>query len=277
MEEKIAAIISTYNEEQRIRYILESVKNFDDIIIFDKGSTDKTLKIAEEYGTHIYNIPYSDDKTSKEYLKIWELAMKESKCEWLLLLTCSDVLPVELYHKMIEYINLNDVDVVEVPFYRYSMGFCSKYSFYGDYEYKDILVKKSVFINDMDIHVMTKCKEGSKMGRLEIEDHSIAVYHLTHENLQLIIERHLRYAKDEAAYYLNRKEGLKVAWHELLRQVYRYFKLKTYKLGEKGKAQLCMLLLYRSAKYLDIYFDKEKEDEIAEIYNKIRKSVLKAE
>lgn len=270
MNTKIAVIISSYNEEKRIGYLLDSVKMFDDIIVLDKSSQDNTANIVKSYNAKLYTIPYTDITTDKEYADVLNRALRETDCDWIIFLVCSDIVHPEFYQTVNQYISNHDVDVVEVPFYRYSMGFTSKYSFYKDLHYKAILLKKSVYINDTDIHVMSKYSKDSKVGRMVESNPQIAVYHLTHENLELILERHLRYAKVEATCFATREEGLQKTWRELLRQVYLYFKLKTYKLGEKGKAQLCMLLLYRAAKYLNVYFSKEKEAEIKQIYDDIR-------
>lgn len=270
MNTKIAVIILAYNEEKRIGYLLDSVKMFDDVIVLDKSSTDNTINIVKSYNAKLYTVPFTDITTDEGYSSVFNQALRETDCDWMIFLVCSDIVHPEFYQKASQYISNNDVDVVEIPMYRYSMGFTSKYSFYKELHYKDILLKKNVYINDSDIHVMTKYSDDCKVGRLVDENKQIAVYHLTHENLELILERHLRYAEEEAGCFATREEGLQKTWKELLRQIYYYFKMGTYKLGERGKAQLCMLLLYRAAKYLNVYFSKEKEAEIKAIYDDIR-------
>lgn len=270
MDIKIVAILEVYNEEKRIGYTLDSLQKFDDVIVFDKGSDDGTVDIAKKYNAKVYTIPLNDDKTDIERGKIFKQAMRETECEWMLLLTSSDIIHPDFYDKACQYICESNVDVVEVPFYRYSMGFISKYSFYKALHYKDILLKKDVYRIDPDIHTMTKYSKGCRVGRMEDSNRQVAIYHLTHESLELILERHLRYAKAEAACFPTREEGLYRTWRDILRQIYLFIKLKTYKLGEKGKAQLCMLLFYRTAKYLNVYFDQNTEDEIKRFYDEIR-------
>ena len=51
MEEKIkvSAILKTKNNEDKLCETLESIKDFDEIIILDEHSTDDTVEIAKEY------------------------------------------------------------------------------------------------------------------------------------------------------------------------------------------------------------------------------------
>ena len=53
--EKIACTVEilTWNSEKTLKACLESVKDFDDIIILDGNSTDKTLEIANNYRARI--------------------------------------------------------------------------------------------------------------------------------------------------------------------------------------------------------------------------------
>jgi (heptosyl)LPS beta-1,4-glucosyltransferase len=54
MMNKISVVIICKNEENNIRRCLESIKWADEIVIYDTGSTDKTLNICAEYTKTIY-------------------------------------------------------------------------------------------------------------------------------------------------------------------------------------------------------------------------------
>ena len=43
----ISVVVNTYNAEQHLKGVLESVKDFDEIVICDMESTDHTLDIAK--------------------------------------------------------------------------------------------------------------------------------------------------------------------------------------------------------------------------------------
>ena len=51
---KASVYIICKNEEKHIKRVLESVKDFDEIILVDSGSTDNTLEIAKDYTKNIY-------------------------------------------------------------------------------------------------------------------------------------------------------------------------------------------------------------------------------
>ena len=46
---KISAVLIVKNEEKLLARCLESLKGFDEIIVCDTGSTDKTIEIAKKY------------------------------------------------------------------------------------------------------------------------------------------------------------------------------------------------------------------------------------
>lgn len=57
---KVSACIIAKNEEENLPRLLKSLAGkFDDIVLVDTGSTDKTKEIAREYGCRVYEIPWS--------------------------------------------------------------------------------------------------------------------------------------------------------------------------------------------------------------------------
>ena len=57
-DNKISVIINTYNAEQHLRKVLDSVKDFDEVVVCDMESTDHTLEIAKEYGCKIVTFDF---------------------------------------------------------------------------------------------------------------------------------------------------------------------------------------------------------------------------
>ncbi len=57
MEQKISVVINTYNAQKHLAEVLETVKGFDEIVVCDMESTDRTIEIASNYGCKIVYFP----------------------------------------------------------------------------------------------------------------------------------------------------------------------------------------------------------------------------
>lgn len=87
------------NAEKEIRRALESVKDFDEIVLCDGGSTDRTVEIAREFGARIVN-------QKKEYLDAdgriahfgdaRDHVLSETTHEWFLMLNPDEFISEEL-------------------------------------------------------------------------------------------------------------------------------------------------------------------------------------
>ena len=282
---KVTAVVLTYNEEKRIEAVLQALNKFDTIIVWDKSSTDRTVEIAKTYGAKIFRVEYYNDTIPIEVQKRYrEFLFEEQDNEWVLSLTASDIVHIGLYDEIVRNIREQGArySVMEVPIYRYSMGIEGKHTFYGGIQYQADLYRREMYpTNGMEkmIHEsffkdMAKCKVICK-------DQTIAIYHLTHPDLPLIMDRHWRYAVqyviDSEKHGRDRKRVMRYSIHECIRLVGRYFKNRIYKSGETGKAQLMMLLMYNCMIYLNAFFDNDREQKIKETYVKIARMCEKGE
>lgn len=85
----ITVIIGTYNSAKYIRKAIECVRDFDEVLIFDKGSTDATLEIAGKAGCDVVYSPGDDtDGYSAHYH-----AMHKAKNDWILFLKPGELAP----------------------------------------------------------------------------------------------------------------------------------------------------------------------------------------
>lgn len=58
---RLSAVFIVKNEEELLAQAMESVKEFDEIIVIDTGSTDRTKEIASQYTDKIFDFPWCDD------------------------------------------------------------------------------------------------------------------------------------------------------------------------------------------------------------------------
>ena len=96
------------NEEKRIKRVLESVKDVDEIIIVDSGSTDRTLDIVKDYTNNIYHKDWLGFAVQKEYAR--SLCNKE----WVLNLDADEQLTNELKNEIIKTIDENKIDGLNI-------------------------------------------------------------------------------------------------------------------------------------------------------------------
>ncbi|MCR8684996.1 glycosyltransferase family 2 protein [Campylobacter ureolyticus] len=105
---KASVYIICQDEEKHIARVLESVKDFNEIIIVDSGSTDKTLEIAKRYNVAIFHKNFLGYSAQKEYAK--------NLCsnEWVLNLDADEELSDNLKDDIIETINENKCQALEI-------------------------------------------------------------------------------------------------------------------------------------------------------------------
>jgi glycosyltransferase involved in cell wall biosynthesis len=87
MNPKLTVTIITLNEERNIRRTLESVKWADEIIVFDSGSTDRTVSICSEYTNKVFHQDWLGFSAQKN------AAIERASGEWVLSLDADE--PVE--------------------------------------------------------------------------------------------------------------------------------------------------------------------------------------
>ncbi len=116
---KISVVINTYNAEQHLAAVLESVKDFDEVLICDMESTDTTLNIARQYGCRIITFErkqYNIVEPAREY------AIHEAKHEWVLVVDADELVTPELKDYLYQHIKNNGADGLFIPRKNYFMG-----------------------------------------------------------------------------------------------------------------------------------------------------------
>ena len=83
---KISACYMVKNAAEDLRRSLESlVKHVDEIIVVDTGSTDETVKVAEEFGAKIFHETWQDDFSTPR-----NIAIHEATGDWIVFLDADE-------------------------------------------------------------------------------------------------------------------------------------------------------------------------------------------
>ena len=113
---QVSIAIITRNEEKNIKDALDSVREFDEIIIVDSYSTDKTMEICKEYGTNIYQHEWEG------YARQKQKAVDYASGPWVLILDADERLTPELKNEVTKKIADSRYDGYYIPRENYFMG-----------------------------------------------------------------------------------------------------------------------------------------------------------
>lgn len=79
------------NEEKLLGRCLQSIKEVaDELVVVDTGSTDSTVKVAEDFGANVIRAQWKND-----FAWARNISIKQATCQWILWLDADDVVPSE--------------------------------------------------------------------------------------------------------------------------------------------------------------------------------------
>lgn len=113
---KASVFIICKNEQKHIKTVLESVKDFDEIIIVDSGSSDDTLDIAKQYTHKIFIQEWLGFSAQKDF------ARNLCTNKWVLNLDADEQLSKELKQEIKECIKKDNIDGLEIKLSSEYMG-----------------------------------------------------------------------------------------------------------------------------------------------------------
>jgi len=160
----LSVIIITKNEEDRLKPCLESVRDLaDEIILFDSGSTDKTLEIAKEFTSQIFETDWPGYGIQKQR------ALTKATGTWVLSIDADEVLTDELKTEIRDTLAKNPKEVAfRLP---WAVTIFGKRLDYGNSarSVKRLFRRKGARFTDAIVHekiLVPKGPEGKMKGRL---------------------------------------------------------------------------------------------------------------
>lgn len=88
---KVSVVIITLNNVRTIRQVLEAIKGWaDEIVVVDSGSTDETVRIANEFGCKTQFRKFDGFGTQKRF------AVDQAKNDWIFIVDSDEVVSEEL-------------------------------------------------------------------------------------------------------------------------------------------------------------------------------------
>ena len=106
MEHKISVVINTYNAEEKLTQVLDTVKDFDEIVICDMESTDSTLDIARKYNCKIVTFPKGEHKIVEPAR---QFAIDSATYKWVLVVDADELITPELKSTLYDLLKSDDI------------------------------------------------------------------------------------------------------------------------------------------------------------------------
>lgn len=179
---KISVIIHTYNAQLYLARVLESVKNFDEILICDMYSTDKTIEIAEKYNCRII---YHENVGFVEPARMY--AISQAEYEWVLIVDADELITPELRTYLYNFIEENkklDISAIKIPRKNFQLG-RFMHSYYPDYIIR--FVKKNKVVWPPVLHA--KPEIDGEVLTIPSKRIDLAFIHLANEPIRLTINK----------------------------------------------------------------------------------------
>ena len=247
MNKNITIMIFTRNEENRLPYIYENLKNFCEIIVFDGGSTDGTLDYCDKNNIkYLIRPAHAADDTLEENTYKW--AHENVSTEYVLNVICSHFYPKELLDKFSNIADENRLEAVyhDVVVHRY-----------GQVVHKPILrrvasacnfyKKSTVNFEQAKIHDELAIQfNKDNMIRLDARD-ELSLHLFQDDDCHGFINKTSKYATIEAnqRFMAGKKVGFTgVFFKPLLRFFYSYFRSGAFIHGMPGLIYSVLNLVY---------------------------------
>ncbi len=222
---KLSAVVLTKNEEAYIAGCIESLRWADEVVVFDSGSTDRTVEIAGELGAVVIQHPFRDFASQRN------AALQAVGSEWIFFVDADERIPPALAGEILQAVRDPEIDGWWLPTYNYLLGrLMLNAGLHPDYHLR--LFRRGCASYDSNIKVHEKPTLEGKTGYLQNP-----LIHYSCENWGEFRNHQGIYAgyKAQAMY----EQGTRTNFFHFvagpfLEFIRRYFRLRGYKDGWNG-------------------------------------------
>jgi len=247
MNKNITAMIATFNEERRLPYVYENLKNFCNIIVFDGGSTDKTFEYCKKENIKFLSRP-KVDKGDEMRLGDLMWMFKNTPTEYVILVYCAHFYPVELLNCYSKIANENILSAVYQDLIVFRYGTIVHKPFVRRIPSVCNFFKKSIInFEGAKIHDELAIKfDKTNMIRLEAKD-ELSLHLFQDDDCQSFTTKTIKYAALEAKQQFGASKRLGflgLLFKPLWRGFYAYFRSGAVKRGIPGLIYSILNMVY---------------------------------
>lgn len=234
---KISVVINTYNAEEFLERVLHSVKDFDEIVICDMYSTDKTLEIVSKYNCKLI----SHERTGiVEPARAFAISQAEN--DWVLVVDADELVTEDLREYLYEIVQTKtDITALRIPRKNYLMG-RFMHSAYPDHILRFFKKENVSWPTTIHAHPIID-------GRIETipaQRKDLAFIHLANEPIKVTIQKMNTYTEFELKRRKDRNYGyLSLIFEPFLRFLRFYIFKGGFRDGMPGLIWASMYAYYK--------------------------------
>lgn len=142
----ISAVVLAKNNDNTLKKTLESLKTFDDVVVYDNGSIDKTISIAKSFdNVNLVEGEFNGFGWSKNK------AASYAKNDWIIIIDSDEVIDHELL-TILQSIKLDINTVYKLNFKAFYKDIQVKYCGWNNQKIKRLYNRQKTKYNDNDVH-----------------------------------------------------------------------------------------------------------------------------
>jgi glycosyltransferase involved in cell wall biosynthesis len=173
----ISAVVLAKNNEATIEKTLLSLREFDDVVVYDNGSMDKTIEIAKKYSNvNLIQGEFNGFGWTKNE------AISYAKHDWIIIVDSDEVLDTELL-EILKTKELNKNTVYLLNFKAFYKNIQVKHCGWNNQKIKRIFNKTITKYNDNDVH------EDIIIDGLNIEALNGNIEHYSYQTIEQFVNK----------------------------------------------------------------------------------------
>ncbi len=146
MINNISAVVLAKNNDNTIEKTLKSLESFDDVVVYDNGSTDNSINISKSFkNVNLVQGEFNGFGWTKNE------ASSYAKNDWIIIIDSDEVVDSILL-KTLKIKKLDDTKVYQLNFKAFYKDIQVKYCGWNNQKIKRIYNKKTTKYNDNDVH-----------------------------------------------------------------------------------------------------------------------------
>ncbi len=240
MEEtqKISVVINTYNARQHLEKVLESVKDFDEIVVCDMESTDDTCEIAARYGCKIVTFPKANHKSAEPARTF---AIQSAANKWVLVVDADELVTPELREVLYQKISEPDCPAgYYIPRQNMFMNMFVR-DFHYDFQLRFFIREGT----EWPPYVHTFPKVQGRVEKLKAAKQA-RLLHLMDETMHEYIAKMNEYTDNEVEKKREKGYGLgALLWRPFWRFFKSYFLDGSFRMGKRGLIRSLFAAFYQ--------------------------------